>query len=111
MGIIVPEATLPSSNITVSNVYMSFSGEAIQTFKQPYTGDYVLSSNYRVFSNSSKQPWTNIIEPLMVPYSNLEQGVFTVLYTALKEMYPGSEDSLVNYVSPVPAPTSNVISE
>ena len=47
----------------------------------------------------------------MVPYSNLDQGVFTVLYTALKELYPGSEDSLVNYASQAPEPTSNVISE
>jgi hypothetical protein len=114
MGIIVAEAILPSSNIAVSNVYMSFSGEAIETLKHPYTGDYVLRSNYRVFSNPEKQPGTNIIESLMVPYSNLDQGVFTVLYTALKEIYPGSEDSLVNYEAPappVPEPTSNVISE
>jgi len=111
MGIIVPEALLPSSNISVSNVYMSFSGEAVQTLKHPYTGEYVLSSYYRVFSNPMKQPDTNIREALMVPYSNLEQGVFTVLYMALKEMYPGSEDSLVNYAPPVPEPTSNVISE
>jgi hypothetical protein len=111
MGILVPEAILPSSNIAVSNVYMSFSGEAIETLKHPYTGDYLLSTKYKVFSNPSKQPGTNIIEPLMVPYSNLDQGVFTVLYTALKEMYPGSEDSLVNYSPPVPEPTSNVISE
>ena len=114
MGIIVPEALLPSSNIAVSNVYMSFSGEAVQTIKHPFIGDYYLSSNYRVFSNSTKQPDTNIRESLFIPYSNLEQGVFTVLYTALKEMYPGSEDSLVNYETPappVPEPTSNVISE
>jgi hypothetical protein len=111
MGIIVPEAVLPSSNIAVSNVYMSFSGEAVETLKHPYTGDYVLRSYYRVFSNPSKQPDTNIREPLMVPYSNLDQGVFTVLYTALKELYPGSEDSLVNYASQAPEPTSNVISE
>jgi len=100
MGIIVPEALLPSSNISVSNVYMSFSGETVQTIKDPYTCDYYMSSNYRVFSNPTKQPGTNIIEPLMVPYSNLDQGVFTVLYTALKELYPGSEDSLVNYAPP-----------
>jgi hypothetical protein len=118
MGIIVPEALLASSNIAVSNVYMSFSGEAVQTIKHPYTGGYVISSNYRVFSNPTKQPSTNIVEPLMVPYSNLDQGVFTVLYTALKDMYPGSEDSLVNYtpapVTPdpmvVPEAVSNVIS-
>ena len=114
MGILVPEALLPSSNIAVSNVYMSFSGEVVQTIKHPYTGEYILSSNYRVFSNPTKQPGTNIIEPLMVPYSNLDQGVFTVLYAALKELYPGSEDSLVNYAPPAPPapePTSNVISE
>lgn len=102
MGILVPECNLPSSNIAVSNVYMSFSGEAVQTLRHPYTGDYILSSNYRIFSNPTKKPDTNISEPLMVPYSNLDQGVFTVLYNALKEMYPGSEDSLVNYVPPPP---------
>jgi hypothetical protein len=111
MGIIVPEAILPSSNIAVSNVYMSFSGEAVQVLKNPYTSEYILSSNYRVFSNTTKQPETNIAESLMVPYLNLDAGPFTVLYTALKNLYPGSEDSLVNYIPPAPEPTSNVISE
>ena len=114
MGIIVPHAILSSSNIAVSNVYMSFSGEAIQIAKHPFIGDYYLTSNYKVFSNPTKQPETNIREYLFIPYSNLDQGVFTVLYTALKDLYPGSEDSLANYSSPappVPEPTSNVISE
>ena len=88
MGIIVPEAILPSSNIAVSNVYMSFSGETVQVFKNPYTREYILGSNYRVFSN----PDTNIRESIAVPYTDLDQGPFTVLYTALKELYPGSHD-------------------
>lgn len=92
MGIIVPEALLPSSNIAVSNVYMSFSGETVQILKNIYTGEYNLVSNYRVFSNPDKTPDTNIKEPISTPYTNLDQGPFTVLYTTLKEMYPGSED-------------------
>ena len=92
MGIIVPEALLPSSNIAVSNVYMSFSGETVQVFKNPYTSEYILGSNYRVFSNPDKTPDTNIRESISVPYTDLEQGPFTVLYSKLKEMYPGSED-------------------
>lgn len=92
MGIIVPEAILPSSNISVSNVYMSFSGETVQVFKNPYTSDYILRSNYRVFSNPNKIPDTNIRETITIPYTDIGQGPFTVLYTALKEMYPGSED-------------------
>lgn len=92
MGIIVPEAVLPSSNIAVSNVYMSFSGETVQIFKNPYTSEYILGSNYRVFSNPDKTPDTNIRESIAVPYTDLEQGPFSVLYTALKEMYPGSEN-------------------
>ena len=114
MGILVPEAILPSSNIAVSNVYISFSGETVQIFKNRLNGEYILTSNYRVFSNPDKIPATNITECITVLYTDLDQGVFTVLYTALKEMYPGSEDSLVNYAPPappVPEPTSNVISD
>lgn len=33
-----------------------------------------------------------LVISISVPYTNLEQGPFSVLYTALKEMYPGSED-------------------
>lgn len=92
MGIIVPEAILPTSNIAVSNVYMSFSGETLQIFKNPYTNEYILGSNYKVFSNSDKITDTNIKESIAAPYTDLEQGPFTVLYSKLKEMYPGSQD-------------------
>jgi hypothetical protein len=92
MGILVAEAVLPTSNIAVSNVYMSFSGQGVQVFKNRLTGEYILSSNYRVFSNSDKTSDTNIAECLSVLYTDLEQGPFTVLYSKLKEIYPGAED-------------------
>ena len=41
-------------------------------------------------------------------------SAYTTLYDALKTVYPGAQDSLVNYAPPAPpapAPTSNVISE
>lgn len=92
MGIIVPEAVLPSSNIAVSNVYMSFSGETVQVFKNRLTGDYFVGSNYKIFSNPDKNPDTNVVETIVIPYTDLEQGPFTILYSKLKEMYPGSHD-------------------
>ena len=107
MGILVPEAILPSSNIAVSNVYMSFSGETVQIFKNRLNGEYILTSNYRVFSNPDKIPATNIVECITVLYTDLNQGPFTVLYSNLKEIYPNAQD----YEPPVPEPTSNVISE
>lgn len=116
MGIIVPEILLPSSNIVASNVYISFSGETIHIFKNHLTSDYDISSNYKVFSNPGKQPGTNIIEPIVVPYLNMEQGVYSTLYTALKVLYPNSEDyqdvtpPVINDPSIIPEPVSNVIS-
>lgn len=91
MGILVSEGFLKTSNIAVSNVYMSFSsGDPIYIFKNG--DDYRLISTYAVFSNPEKTPGTNIKENLNVPYSNLEQGVFTILYEALKEIYPNNVD-------------------
>jgi hypothetical protein len=94
MGIIVPEAVLPSSNIAVSNVYMSFGGYAVNVFKEPVTSEHKINSTYSVYSNPEKVPPTNITESLLVPYSNLEQGVYTILYENLKQLYPGSVDVL-----------------
>jgi hypothetical protein len=92
MGILVAEAILPSSNLAVSNVYMSFSSEAITVTKDVYSSNYTLSTNYRVFSNQTKEPGTNIREPLITPYSDIEKGPFVILYDALRQIYPSATD-------------------
>lgn len=117
MGILVPEASLPNG-ITVNNVYMSFASEVIYVHPRNTDGSRHVTSNYRVFKDCTKTPYSDIKFPISVivtsdPYEN----VHDLLYSELKQAYPGSEDSLVNSVTPthpsppVPEPTSNVISE
>ena len=118
MGILVPEATLPMG-ITISNVYMSFSGEVIYTC--PRNGQYAVNTHYKVYKDDTKQPDTNIRIPLNVQVSDISVGVYTTLYTALKNLYPGAEDSQAvveavaevpePVVEPVVEPTSNVVAE
>jgi hypothetical protein len=87
MGILVQTAVLPTSNIQVSNVYMSFSGSSVSVFKDPMTSTYKVSSNYNIYSNPEKQPLTNISEFIITPYDDMTKGVYDVLYTELKRLY------------------------
>ena len=104
MGILVPEATLPMG-ITISNVYMSFSGEVIYTC--PTNGQYNVNTHYKVYKDETKQPDTNIRIPLNVQVTDISVGVYTTLYTALKDVYPGAEDSQV-VAEPVAEPVQEV---
>jgi hypothetical protein len=90
MGIFVPEAYLPMG-ITVSNVYMSFSGEVIYTV--PMNGQYNVNTYYKVYKDESKQPDTNIRIPISTQVSNINsRDVYTILYDELKQIYPSSID-------------------
>jgi len=89
MGILVQEAILPMG-ITVSNVYVSFSGEVIYTV--PVSGQYNVNTYYKVYKDSTKQPDTNIRIPISVMVSNISVGVYSILYEELKTLYPGSTD-------------------
>jgi len=89
MGILVPEATLPMG-ITISNVYMSFSGEVIYTC--PTNGQYTINTSYKVYKDETKQPDTNIKIPLTVHVSDISVGVYTSLYENLKQIYHDSVD-------------------
>jgi len=89
MGIFVPEANLPMG-ITVSNVYMSFSGEVIYTV--PISGQYNVNTHYKVYKDETKQPDTNIRIPFPVQVSDISVGVYTLLYENLKQIYPDSVD-------------------
>jgi len=100
MGIFVPEANLPMG-ITVSNVYMSFSGEVIYTV--PVNGQYRINTYYKVYKDETKNPDTNIRIPISVLVSNIiARDVYTILYDELKTVYPGSTDVLYKeYVYPL----------
>lgn len=89
MGILVPEAVLPMG-ITVSNVYMSFSGEVIYTV--PGIGKYNINTYYKVYKDETKQPDTNIRIPLTVEANDISAGVYVIIYDKLKEIYPDSFD-------------------
>ena len=90
MGILVPEANLPMG-ITVSNVYMSFSGEVIYTI--PTSGQYRINTYYKVYKDDTKQPDTNIRIPINVQVSDINQSVYSILYSELKTIYPNNIDS------------------
>jgi len=90
MGILVPEANLPMG-ITVSNVYMSFSGEVIYTV--PANGQYRINTYYKVYKDELKQPDTNIRIPINVQVSDINQSVYSILYSELKTIYPNNIDS------------------
>jgi len=90
MGILVPEANLPMG-ITISNVYMSFSGEVIYTV--PLNGQYRVNTYYKVYKDELKQPDTNIRIPINVQVSDINQGVYSILYSELKTIYSNNIDS------------------
>ena len=90
MGILVPEAYLPMG-VTLSNVYMSFSGEVIYTV--PANGQYNINTYYKVYKDDTKQPDTNIRIPINVQVSDINQGVYSILYNELKTTYSNNIDS------------------
>ena len=91
MGIFVPEANLPMG-ITVSNVYMSFSGEVIYTSPNTGSNNYNINTYYKVYKDETKIPDTNIRISLAIQVSDISVGVYTSLYENLKALYPGSTD-------------------
>lgn len=91
MGIIVPEATLPSG-IKVSNVYISFSGELVYVYPRN-EGKYTISSHYKVYTDSTKNLGSNIKIPISVLEDNIRgRDVYSILYENLKKIYGGTMD-------------------
>jgi len=92
MGIIVPEATLPSG-IRVSNVYMSFSGELVYVYPRNEDGRYTISAHYKVYVDSTKNLGSNIKIPISVTEDNITgRDVYSILYENLKKVYIGYLD-------------------
>jgi len=106
MGVIIPEATLPSQ-IKVSNVYASFSSENILVFNNN-NGSWRVASNYRLFSDQTKTHGSDIRIPIEVNTANISVGVYSILYQKVKELYPDSID--VIYTETWPA-ASEVVPE
>jgi hypothetical protein len=94
MGIIVPEAILPSK-IGISNVYISFAQENIMVSKNN-SDSWRINTNYNIFNDESKINGTNIRLPIEVNTSNITEGVYSILYTQLKTIYPGSQDVITS---------------
>ena len=91
MGILVSEATLPMG-ITVSNVYMSFSGEVIYTSPNPTCNNYIISTQYKVHKDKTKTPDMPFRFPLTIQVNDISIGVYTSLYENLKQIYPETVD-------------------
>jgi hypothetical protein len=94
MGILVPEATLPSG-IYVSNVYMSFSGEVVYVTPRNEDGRYRVNTWYRVYKDDTRQPDTNIRIPMSVTVNDIgERHVYDILYEELRALYQQSTNIL-----------------
>jgi hypothetical protein len=122
MGILVPEATLPSG-IKISNVYMSFSGEVVfvsqvmgttgppKTIQEKYNKNHQwqISSHYKVYP---KKPQLGSDSNIRVPFATvvpiISQSPYDYLYTALMKQYPSSIEDIETWQIPVP-PTSNLV--
>jgi len=92
MGIFVSDGVLPSG-IPISNVYMSFSGSLV--YVEPrYSNDlYTVRAFCKVFRDQdSKSSQPDITFQVANQVSDISVGVYTTLYTALKDLYPGAED-------------------
>jgi len=92
MGIFVSEGVLPSG-IPISNVYMSFSGSMV--YVEPKYQNYIY--NVRAFckvfkDQESKSSQPDITFQVVNYVSDINVGVFTVLYEKLKEMFPNNID-------------------
>lgn len=98
MGVIIPEATLPSQ-IKVSNVYASFSNENILVFNNN-NGSWRVSSNYRLFSDQTKTNGADIRIPIEVNTTNISVGVYSILYQKIKDIYPDSIDVIYTETLP-----------
>jgi hypothetical protein len=122
MGILVPEATLPSG-IKLSNVYMSFAGEVVfvsqlinamgppPTVQDKFSKkhQWQISSHYKVYPKKSQMGTDSNIR---VPFSNvvsvIDRSPYDYLYTALMRQYPNSAADIDTWQVQV-APTSNLV--
>jgi hypothetical protein len=93
MGILVPQATLPSG-IVLSNVYMTFTGEVLYVNKLQ-SGLYMIRCFYRVYKDyASRTQQPNIRVEASVNVQDPNNNPFKMLYDALKAQYPGATDVL-----------------
>lgn len=122
MGILVPEATLPSG-IKLSNVYMSFTGEVVfvsqvmnsmgppTTMQDKYSKNHQwqISSHYKVYPS---KPQRGTESNIRVPFSNIvpviSQSPYDYLYKALVDSYPNSTADIDTWQVPV-IPVSNLV--
>lgn len=119
MGILVPEATLPSG-IKLSNVYMSFTGEAVfvsqvgtspnatvgqNRFNPALT--WQVSSHYKVYpSKPVRGKDSNIRVPFSAIVEVFDKSPYDFLYKALMDYYPSSKSVIESWQV---VPTSNLV--
>lgn len=91
MGILVPEAAIPMG-LTLSNVYISFTGEQVYVQSVRGSNVFIINSVYKVYKDETRQPDTNIRIPLAIQVNDISVGVYTLLYESLKQIYSNSID-------------------
>lgn len=92
MGIIIPQATLPSG-IVVSNVYACISYNGISIWKDPVSNTYNFNGMYKMYSSTDKK--LPPVENLNLHFSSnviTDENLYTTFYNQLKTLYPGSTD-------------------
>lgn len=90
MGLLVPEFGLPNGNV-LSNVYVTYHNAMVYTF--PVNGStHQMSAVARVYSTPEMLDLPIFEFPVEIPNSNINQGPFVNMYTALKAMFPNARD-------------------
>jgi hypothetical protein len=95
MGITVPNCTLPNQ-ISLNNVFMSFTGETVIIQKDLSGNAYSISSNYRIYKDSTRPGPVLIRCPIIVNgIDNIDTSPYKYLYDSLKQTYSGSVDEKI----------------
>jgi hypothetical protein len=93
MGILIPQATLPSG-IPVNNIYACISSNGISVWKDPTSNTFNFNGMYKIYSSPDKllQP----IDNLNIHFTSNtmpDKSLYTIFYDNLKDKYPGSVDN------------------
>lgn len=106
MGLINNDVyTVPSNGVENNGTYISFHNETIYLNKVS-TDSYSVRANYRIYWDKECRDMNmSFIDLKQIAVSltptELNNNIYTVLYTKLKELYPNSTDEISSGTEPV----------
>lgn len=103
MGIAVANLCIESTGVLLANAYLAISKNTVYLNPQP-GGDNTVCTSYNVWNSyADRQAQKQAIEsrPLQVSTTTFD-GLYDLLYIALKNKYPGGVDVLAEVVAVAP---------